>query len=99
MLFLCDMQEKFRPSIQYFSQIVEVSSRMLKAAKILEMPVIVTEQYPKGDSSLSGFHLRFDYRFGAVIILWIILFAFYSEGFPLPREFVEFEINWFFLCN
>lgn len=48
MLFLCDMQEKFRPSIQYFSQIVEVSSRMLKAAKILEMPVIVTEQYPKG---------------------------------------------------
>lgn len=48
MLFLCDMQEKFRPSIQYFSQIVEVSSRMLNAAKILEMPVIVTEQYPKG---------------------------------------------------
>ncbi|GAB1602901.1 isochorismatase domain-containing protein 2-like [Argonauta hians] len=47
-LFLCDMQEKFRPSIQYFPQIVDVSSRMLNAAKILDMPVIVTEQYPKG---------------------------------------------------
>ncbi|XP_029636504.1 isochorismatase domain-containing protein 2 [Octopus sinensis] len=47
-LFLCDMQEKFRPTIQYFPQIVEVSARMLSAAKILDMPIIVTEQYPKG---------------------------------------------------
>lgn len=48
MLFLCDMQEKFRPTIKYFPQIVEVSSRMLKAARILQMPVVTTEQYPKG---------------------------------------------------
>ncbi|KAI8501019.1 Isochorismatase domain-containing protein 2, mitochondrial [Branchiostoma belcheri] len=47
-LFLCDMQEKFRPNIRYFPQIVHVASRMLKAAQILEMPVVVTEQYPKG---------------------------------------------------
>jgi nicotinamidase-related amidase len=36
-LFLCDMQEKFRQQIQYFSPIVEVSSRLLKAAKILNV--------------------------------------------------------------
>ena len=47
-LFLCDMQEKFRPTIQYFPQVVSVSARMLQAARLLEMPVVVTEQYPKG---------------------------------------------------
>ncbi|XP_022099445.1 isochorismatase domain-containing protein 2-like [Acanthaster planci] len=48
-LFLCDMQEKFRPTIRYFPQIVEVASRMFKAAKIMKLPLIVTtEQYPKG---------------------------------------------------
>ena len=48
-LFLCDMQEGFRKTIAYYPQILEVSSRMLAAAKVLEMPVVVTEQYPKGN--------------------------------------------------
>lgn len=47
-LFLCDMQEKFRPSIKYFNEIVFNSNRLLQAAQLLEMPVICTEQYPKG---------------------------------------------------
>ncbi|XP_052802762.1 isochorismatase domain-containing protein 2-like [Mya arenaria] len=47
-LFLCDMQEKFRKTISYYPQILQVSSRMLQAAQILDIPVIVTEQYPKG---------------------------------------------------
>ncbi|XP_041038276.1 isochorismatase domain-containing protein 2 [Carcharodon carcharias] len=47
-LFLCDMQEKFRPNVAYFPQIVAVSARMLQASKVLEIPVIVTEQYPRG---------------------------------------------------
>lgn len=48
-LFICDIQEKFRNMIQFFPGIVEVSSRLLKAAKILDLPVVVTEQYPKGN--------------------------------------------------
>jgi len=48
-LFLCDMQEKFRPSIKFFDEIVENSNRMLRAAKILDIPVVCTEQYPQGD--------------------------------------------------
>jgi len=47
-LLLCDMQEKFRPTIKYFDGIVVNSNRMLKAAKILDVPVFCTEQYPKG---------------------------------------------------
>lgn len=34
-LFLCDMQEKFRPSIAYFPQIVSVAARMLKVCSAL----------------------------------------------------------------
>ncbi|XP_074661431.1 isochorismatase domain-containing protein 2-like isoform X2 [Tubulanus polymorphus] len=47
LLFLCDMQEKFRPTVKYFAQIVEVSNRVLRTARHLDIPVIVTEQYPK----------------------------------------------------
>jgi len=47
-LLLCDMQEKFRPMISYYPQIIQTSARLLQAAKMLEMPVVVTEQYPEG---------------------------------------------------
>ncbi|XP_062890764.1 isochorismatase domain-containing protein 2 isoform X1 [Mobula hypostoma] len=47
-LFLCDMQEKFRQSVVYFPQIVSVAARMLEGARALEIPTIVTEQYPQG---------------------------------------------------
>lgn len=46
-LFLCDMQEKFR-HIAYFPQIVAVAARMLKVARLLEVPALLTEQYPQG---------------------------------------------------
>lgn len=48
MLFLCDMQEKFRNSISYFPEIVSVSARMLKVARLLNVPAVLTEQYPEG---------------------------------------------------
>ncbi|EDV29706.1 uncharacterized protein TRIADDRAFT_52383 [Trichoplax adhaerens] len=42
--FCCDMQEKFRGVISQFKEIVVVVDRLLKAAKILNIPVVVTEQ-------------------------------------------------------
>lgn len=47
-LFICDMQEKFRPTIKFYPQIINVAGRLLGSAQALDMPVIVTEQYPKG---------------------------------------------------
>eukprot|EP01147_Barroeca_monosierra_P008899 gene8899-1243_t len=45
--FLCDMQEKFRSTICYFPAILEVNSRLVEASRILNIPLTVTEQYPK----------------------------------------------------
>ncbi|KAL6730105.1 hypothetical protein Aduo_001101 [Ancylostoma duodenale] len=47
-LFVCDLQEKFSKTIQFFPEIVKTSKRMVDAAKILDIPIFVTEQYPKG---------------------------------------------------
>ena len=47
-LFDCDIQEKFAKNIKYFPQVVENTKKLLGASKIMKMPVIYTEQYPKG---------------------------------------------------
>ena len=44
---VCDVQERFRPVIHGFEHCVHVSSQMMRAAKILDVPVLVTEQYPE----------------------------------------------------
>ncbi|CAL2040599.1 unnamed protein product [Caenorhabditis brenneri] len=47
-LFVCDLQEKFASNIKYFPEIVTISRRLIDAARILNIPTVVTEQYPKG---------------------------------------------------
>ncbi|KAK0398496.1 hypothetical protein QR680_002621 [Steinernema hermaphroditum] len=47
-LMICDLQEKFRPNIRYFADIVTITKRLLDAATILDMKIVATEQYPKG---------------------------------------------------
>ena len=47
-VFVCDMQEKFRKNIKYFPEIVSNTKRILDASKIVKIPVVYTEQYPKG---------------------------------------------------
>ncbi|KII95963.1 hypothetical protein PLICRDRAFT_34920 [Plicaturopsis crispa FD-325 SS-3] len=44
---LCDVQTRFRPAIYGFEELLLTINKVLKIAKILEVPVIVTEQNPK----------------------------------------------------
>ncbi|XP_005109628.1 isochorismatase domain-containing protein 1 [Aplysia californica] len=47
-VFVCDIQERFRNAISFFPQIAEISNRLTEATRILDIPLVVTEQYPKG---------------------------------------------------
>ena len=47
-LVVVDVQEAFRPAVQDFDGVVEGTRRLMEGAKVLGIPVVVTEQYPKG---------------------------------------------------
>ncbi|KAI0786457.1 Isochorismatase-like protein [Abortiporus biennis] len=42
--FVCDIQTRFRSAIHGFEEMVATSNKMLKVAKVLDVPVIATEQ-------------------------------------------------------
>ncbi|KAI8473424.1 MAG: Isochorismatase-like protein [Monoraphidium minutum] len=46
-LFVCDVQERFRPIIAGFPGVIDVTRRMVRGAGVLGLPVLVTEQYPE----------------------------------------------------
>ncbi|KAK3295980.1 Isochorismatase-like protein [Chaetomium fimeti] len=43
-VFVCDMQEKFRPSIFEFDKVVLTTRKLLRAATVLQIPIFVTTQ-------------------------------------------------------
>ena len=47
-VFVCDVQERFRDVIHGMPCVIDTTSRMVRTANALNMPVITTEQYPKG---------------------------------------------------
>lgn len=47
-LAVIDMQEAFRPVIEDFGEVATRIGKAVQGARLLEIPVIVTEQYPKG---------------------------------------------------
>ncbi|OLE52877.1 MAG: hypothetical protein AUG51_15960 [Acidobacteria bacterium 13_1_20CM_3_53_8] len=47
-LVVIDMQEAFRPKIADFAETASRIALMVEGAKLLGVPVLVTEQYPKG---------------------------------------------------
>jgi len=47
-LAVIDMQEAFRPAIADFGEVAVLIGKAVEGARLLEVPVIVTEQYPKG---------------------------------------------------
>ncbi len=47
-LAIIDMQEAFRPKIPHFADLAASIAVMIQGARLLGLPVIVTEQYPQG---------------------------------------------------
>jgi nicotinamidase-related amidase len=47
-LLVVDMQEAFRSAISVFPEIASLIAAMVRGCQILGVPVVVTEQYPKG---------------------------------------------------
>jgi nicotinamidase-related amidase len=45
---LVDIQEKFVPVIHNIETVIDNASKLVRGASILRIPLIVTEQYPKG---------------------------------------------------
>lgn len=47
-LVVIDFQEKLLPRIRFHEQIVNNTLKLIEYAEIAEIPIVVTEQYPKG---------------------------------------------------
>ena len=47
-LVIVDVQEAFRPAVDGFEQVAERSAVLAQGARALGLPLIVTEQYPRG---------------------------------------------------
>ncbi|XP_062538526.1 isochorismatase domain-containing protein 1 [Armigeres subalbatus] len=47
LFLLCDVQDKFRPGIKLFDEVVKNASKLILAGKALDVPLIVTEQFPE----------------------------------------------------
>lgn len=47
-LVVVDVQEAFRPAVEEFDALVQATAVLVQGARALGVPVIVTEQYPRG---------------------------------------------------
>jgi nicotinamidase-related amidase len=47
-LLVVDVQDRLLPAIHDNAAVVETCRRMVEAGKVLEVPMVVTEQYPEG---------------------------------------------------
>ncbi|XP_055906740.1 isochorismatase domain-containing protein 1 [Eupeodes corollae] len=47
LFLLCDIQDKFRPAMSLFDNMVQNTNKLVNAGKVLEVPLIATEHYPE----------------------------------------------------
>lgn len=47
-LLVVDIQERLAPAIHEFEKLLPVARQLVEAAGVLDLPIIVTEQYPRG---------------------------------------------------
>lgn len=79
-LLIIDVQERLAPAVNDPRRVIDGCSRLLKGADILNVPVIVTEQYPKGLGS-SIFEIKESAPENAIYFPKTSLSAVREEGF------------------
>ena len=79
-LLIIDVQERLAPAMSEPRRIIDGCSKLLKGAGILNIPVIITEQYPKGLGP-SFFDIRDSAPETAVYFAKTSLSAVQEEGF------------------
>jgi nicotinamidase-related amidase len=47
-LVVVDVQEAFRKAVPDFGQVADAAATLVRGAKAMELPILVTEQYPSG---------------------------------------------------
>src|SRR3989442_1259257 len=47
-LVLIDLQEGYRPALYRWDRVVAASALLVRGAALLDLPLLVTEQYPRG---------------------------------------------------
>lgn len=54
LLMVVDLQERLLPAIHDHDSVVEASRRMIEAARLMQLPILLTEQYPEGLGATAG---------------------------------------------
>ncbi|MDK1287857.1 isochorismatase family protein [Pseudoalteromonas umbrosa] len=61
-ILVVDIQTRFQPHIQLYSEVVNTTAKLLTAAELLSIPALIFEQYPKGlgytDPALTQFQIE-----------------------------------------
>jgi nicotinamidase-related amidase len=78
-LIVVDVQEGFRPAVLDFEQVARNVATLVRAAHILGLPTLVTEQYPKG---LGPTVAEVAEHLGVTPIEKVCFSAVDAEGFP-----------------
>ncbi|MBN2042226.1 MAG: hydrolase [Candidatus Aenigmarchaeota archaeon] len=47
-LIVIDIQDRFKPVIHEMKRVIDNTEKLIKACQVLRIPIVVTEQYPKG---------------------------------------------------
>jgi nicotinamidase-related amidase len=47
-LLVIDVQEGFRPAVPDFERVARATATLIQGAELLEVPIVITEQYPRG---------------------------------------------------
>ena len=47
-VLVVDVQQGFRPAVEGFDAVAHATAQLVQGARVLDLPILVTEQYPKG---------------------------------------------------